>query len=82
METVNAKILKQKQVWHFLRNSEKTDVIGEGMNKKKATEDEVRESDRSQIMWAIARSVVLFQAWWETIRRFEQEESEHISLLL
>ena len=45
-----------------MRNSEKTDVIGEGMNKKKATEDEVRESDRSQITWAIARSVVLFQA--------------------
>ena len=31
------------------------------MNKKKVTEDEVRESDKSQITWAIARSVVLFQ---------------------
>lgn len=49
------------------------------MNKKKVTEDEVRESDKSQITWAIARVWFYSKCDGKQLEDFEQEESEHIS---
>lgn len=56
-ETANAKTPKEESAWHFLRNSEKAGMTREEWARKKVTEDEMRELDKSRILEAVIGSV-------------------------